>query len=105
MKDTPRRHRDGVTLVSSMLVDRSNAIGGRSTMYAPNGRELLSVTLDEPAALLVSDDRSTLHSVSPIRPLDPARTAHRDVLVTTLIPQSHPAPSRAASPPGRANRC
>ncbi|MFF4289381.1 2OG-Fe dioxygenase family protein [Streptomyces sp. NPDC001633] len=93
------KHQDGVTLVSSLLVHRSNAIGGRSTVYAPDGRELLSVTLDEPAALLVSDDRSTLHGVSPIRPLDPARTAHRDVLVTTLIPQIRSARSRAAGPP------
>lgn len=80
------RHRDGVTLVSSLLVDRHNATGGRSTIFAPDGPELLSTTLDEPASLLVSDDRSTLHGVSPIRPLDPLRPAHRDVLVTTLAP-------------------
>ncbi|MFD8545435.1 2OG-Fe dioxygenase family protein [Streptomyces sp. NPDC059649] len=99
------RHRDGVTLVSSLLVNRHNATGGRSTVYAPDGRELLSVTLDEPAALLVADDRSTLHGVSPIRPLDPARTAHRDVLVTTLIPQIRSARSRAAGPPAGRERC
>ncbi|MFD5393190.1 2OG-Fe dioxygenase family protein [Streptomyces sp. NPDC127097] len=80
------RHRDGVTLVSSLLVGRSNAIGGRSTVVTADGAELLSTTLEEPATLLLSDDRSTLHGVSPIRPLDPARPAHRDVLVTTLTP-------------------
>ncbi len=80
------RHRDGVTLVSSLLVGRNNATGGRSTVFAADGPELLSTTLTEPASLLLSDDRRTLHAVSPIRPLDPSRPAHRDVLVTTLIP-------------------
>ncbi|MEU9487480.1 2OG-Fe dioxygenase family protein [Streptomyces decoyicus] len=80
------RHRDGVTLVSSLLVGRNNAIGGRSSVFAPDGPELLSATLDEPASLLLSDDRRTLHGVSPIRPLDPSQPARRDVLVTTLTP-------------------
>ncbi|WDT58482.1 2OG-Fe dioxygenase family protein [Streptomyces sp. G7(2002)] len=80
------RHRDGVTLVSSLLVGRNNASGGRSSVFAPEGPTLLSATLDEPASLLLSDDRRTLHGVSPIRPLDPSRPAHRDVLVTTLTP-------------------
>lgn len=81
------RHRDGMTLVSSLLVGRNNATGGRSTVFAPDGPELLSATLAEPASLLLSDDRRTLHAVSPIRPLDSSRPAHRDVLVvTTLIP-------------------
>ncbi|WP_245171493.1 2OG-Fe dioxygenase family protein [Streptomyces decoyicus] len=51
-----------------------------------DGPELLSATLDEPASLLLSDDRHTLHGVSPIRPLNPSRPARRDVLVTTLTP-------------------
>lgn len=78
------RHQDGVTLVSSLLVDRRNAVGGRSTVSAPDGRELLATTLSEPGALLVGDDRRTWHSVSPIRPVDPDAPAHRDVLVVTL---------------------
>ncbi|MEU4738697.1 MULTISPECIES: 2OG-Fe dioxygenase family protein [Streptomyces] len=80
------RHRDGVTLVSSLLVGRGNATGGESTVYTPEGGEILSVTLREPASLLLSDDRRTLHGVSPVRPVDPARPAHRDVLVTTFAP-------------------
>nr|WP_258050304.1 2OG-Fe dioxygenase family protein [Streptomyces finlayi] len=28
----------------------------------------------------------TLHAVSPVRPVDAARPAHRDVLVTTFTP-------------------
>ncbi|MBB1259962.1 2OG-Fe dioxygenase family protein [Streptomyces sp. OF8] len=80
------RHRDGVTLVTSLLVGRENAVGGRSAVYDDGGAPLLAATLDEPGALLLGDDRRTEHEVSPIRPLDPAAQAHRDVLVTTLLP-------------------
>ncbi|MER6611825.1 2OG-Fe dioxygenase family protein [Streptomyces xantholiticus] len=80
------RHRDGVTLVSSLLVGRDNARGGESTVYSPEGAEVLSVTLEEPASLLLSDDRATLHGVSPIRPVNDDAPARRDVLVTTLTP-------------------
>ncbi|WP_330237522.1 2OG-Fe dioxygenase family protein [Streptomyces sp. NBC_00525] len=86
------RHKDGVTLVSSLLIGRENVDGGRSTLYGPNGKETAAVTLSAPGSLLLSDDRATWHDVSPIRPLDPARPAHRDVLVTTLLAQ-HPQPA------------
>ncbi|MFF8828259.1 2OG-Fe dioxygenase family protein [Streptomyces sp. NPDC015131] len=78
------RHRDGVTLVTSLLIGRENAAGGESTVYDPDGREVLTTTLAERGTLMLGDDRATLHGVSPIRPADPARPAHRDVLVTTL---------------------
>jgi hypothetical protein len=78
------RHQDGVTLVSSLLVARRNATGGQSSVFSPDGREVLTTTLSEPGALLVADDRRTWHSVSPIQPLDVAAPAHRDVLVVTL---------------------
>ncbi len=77
-------HRDGVTLVSSLLVGRRNAIGGQSSVCDPDGRELLRTTLAEPGTLLLGDDRRTLHSVSPIRPIDRCRPARRDVLVVTF---------------------
>jgi hypothetical protein len=78
------RHQDGVTLVSSMLVARRNARGGRSSVFDPDGREILSVTMSEPGTLLVGDDRRTWHSVSPIRAVDPTAPSVRDVLVVTL---------------------
>ncbi|GGR96271.1 hypothetical protein GCM10010269_38840 [Streptomyces humidus] len=80
------RHRDGVTLVTSLLVDRVNAVGGESTVYALDGAELLTTTLSRLGTLLLGDDRTTLHEVSPVRPLDARLPAHRDVLVTTLAP-------------------
>ena len=37
-------HRDGVTLVSSLLVGRQNAVGGASSVYDPDGVRLLETT-------------------------------------------------------------
>jgi hypothetical protein len=79
-------HRDGVTLVTSLLIGRRNAIGGESTVTDMAGGELIATTLSDPGTLLVGDDRRTLHGVSPIRPRDPSRPAQRDVLVITFAP-------------------
>ncbi|UNO43500.1 2OG-Fe dioxygenase family protein [Streptomyces sp. MST-110588] len=93
------RHRDGVTLVSSLMIGRRNAVGGESSVYDLDERPLMATTLDEPGTLLLGDDRRTLHAVSPIRPLDPAGPAYRDVLVVTLTaPEPAPqAPTTAAA--------
>lgn len=77
-------HRDGVTLVSSLLVGRRTAIGGESTVCDLDGRQLLATTLAEPGTLMLGDDRRTLHGVSPIRPIDGSGPAQRDVLVITF---------------------
>lgn len=79
-------HRDGVTLVTSLLIGRDNAVGGESSVFSADGRHLLSTTLSEPGTLLLGDDRRSLHGVTPIRPLDPSRLARRDVLVVTFSP-------------------
>ncbi|MQY26614.1 hypothetical protein NRB56_21850 [Nocardia sp. RB56] len=80
------RHRDGVTLVSSLLIARRNATGGETTVFDLDGQRVLTATLEEPGTLLLGDDRCTLHDVSPVRPADRSRPAYRDVLVTTLAP-------------------
>jgi hypothetical protein len=92
------RHRDGVTLVSSLLIGRDNAVGGESTVYDLAGTPLLTATLSEPGTLLLNDDRATLHSVTAIRPSDPFCCARRDVLVVTFAPcllSSRPPPPSA----------
>jgi hypothetical protein len=81
-------HRDGVTLVTSLLIARDNAVGGESSVYDLNDRCLLKTTLSEPGTLLIGDDRCTLHGVSPIRPVDATRPARRDVLVITFAPSA-----------------
>lgn len=83
-------HRDGVTLVTSLLINRDNAEGGETSVFDSAGRHLLSVTLQEPGTLLLGDDRRTVHGVSPIRPRDPSRPARRDVLVVTFAPSAPP---------------
>ncbi|MEW2159553.1 2OG-Fe dioxygenase family protein [Streptomyces sp. NPDC007189] len=50
-------------------------------MYASSGAHLLTATLSEPGDLLLGDDRRTVHSVTPVHPVDPRLPAHRDVLV------------------------
>ncbi|WP_433573198.1 2OG-Fe dioxygenase family protein [Streptomyces sp. CA-251247] len=80
-------HRDGVTLVASLMVGRRNATGGESEVCDMDGNRLLATTLDEPGTLLLGDDRRTLHGVSPVRPLDPHTQARRDVLVVTYAPR------------------
>lgn len=77
-------HRDGVTLVSSLLIRRHNALGGQSSVCDVDGRPLLRTTLAEPGTLLLGDDRRTLHQVSPIRPISGSKPARRDVLVITF---------------------
>lgn len=77
-------HRDGVTMVSSLLIRRRNALGGQSVVCDPDGRRLLATTLVEPGTLLVGDDRRIVHGVSPIRPIDDSGPAQRDVLVITF---------------------
>lgn len=77
-------HRDGVTLVTSLLINRRNAVGGESSVVDLSGRPLLTTTLRQPGALLAGDDRRTMHGVAPIRPLDSATPALRDVLVITF---------------------
>lgn len=77
-------HRDGVTLVTSLLINRRNAVGGESTVFDSDGKHLLTTTLCEPGTLLLGDDRRTVHGVSPIRPLDESAPASRDVLVVTF---------------------
>ncbi len=88
------RHRDGVTLVSSMLIARDNAVGGQSSVYDQRGRLLLAATLNEPGTILLGDDRCTMHDVSPIRPIDTTHPARRDVVVITFAPSSGPARRR-----------
>ncbi len=79
-------HRDGVTLVTSLLIARDNATGGESTVCDRSGAAILRTTLTEPGTMLLGDDRATMHGVSPIRPVDPAYPARRDVLVITFAP-------------------
>ena len=77
-------HRDGVDYVTVMLVDRVNIESGTTTVHDMDGRQLGSFTLAAPLDAALVDDARVKHGVTAVRPLDPAREAHRDVLVVTL---------------------
>jgi hypothetical protein len=77
-------HRDGVDYVLVMLVARVNIESGTTTVHAMDGRTLGSFTLAAPFDAALVDDARVKHGVTPVRPVDPARPAYRDVLVVTL---------------------
>jgi hypothetical protein len=80
-------HRDGVDYVLVLLVDRVNIVSGTTTVHALDGRPLGSFTLTAPLDATVLDDARVAHGVTPIAPLDPTRSGHRDALVVTLKAQ------------------
>ena len=66
-----------------LLVDRRNIASGTTTVHALNGDELGAFTLAAPLDAALLDDARVAHGVTAIEPVDPARPAHRDVLVVT----------------------
>ena len=77
-------HRDGVDYVLVMLVDRVNIESGTTTIHKPTGETLGRFTLAAPLDAALVDDARVAHGVTPVRPVDASRPAHRDVLVVTL---------------------
>lgn len=87
-------HRDGVECVVVMLVDRQNVESGTTTIHTADGTQLDSFTLTHPLDSAIVDDVRVYHGVTPVRPLDPALPAYRDVLVVTLRRDQGPHDSR-----------
>ena len=84
-KPTPEgMHRDGVDWVLVLLVRRENVAEGETAITDGRGGRLGSFVLTEPLDSALVDDARVWHGVTPIRPLDPARPAWRDVLVLTF---------------------
>jgi hypothetical protein len=77
-------HRDGVDYVLVLLVDRENIESGTTTIHTADGTELGHFTLTHPLDAALVDDARVYHGVTPVTPHDPARPAHRDVLVVTF---------------------
>lgn len=83
-KPTPEgMHSDGVDYVMVMMIGRENVEGGITGIQI-DGREAASFTLSHPCDAVLLDDRRVMHGVTPIRPIDPSRPGHRDVLVLTF---------------------
>jgi hypothetical protein len=77
-------HRDGVDYVLVLLIDRENIASGMTTVHALGGAELGHFTLTEACDAAIVDDTRVAHGVTPVEALDPAKPAHRDVLVVTF---------------------
>ena len=77
-------HRDGVDYVCVLLVRRHNIASGTTTIHAPDGKPLGEFTLTDPFDAALIDDARVHHGVTPVRALDPAQPAYRDVLVVTF---------------------
>jgi hypothetical protein len=77
-------HRDGVDWVLVLLVDRVNIRSGETTVADPRKQPLGSFTLTDAMDAAVTDDNRVYHGVTPVKPLDPGRPGHRDVLVVTF---------------------
>jgi len=76
-------HRDGVDYVLVLLIDRQNIASGTTTVHRLDGEELGAFTLTVPLDAALLDDSRVAHGVTPIEPVDPTRSAFRDVLVVT----------------------
>jgi len=77
-------HRDGVDWVLVLMVRRDNVESGETTIYDLTERPLGSFTLTAPLDAALVDDSRVYHGVTPVRPIDPACPAYRDVLVVTF---------------------
>lgn len=81
-------HQDGVDWVLVLMVHRENIAEGETSIHGLDRRLLGSFTLREPLDSALLDDHRVFHGVTAVRALDPARPAHRDVLVLTFRRES-----------------
>lgn len=77
-------HRDGVDWVLVMLVKRENIAEGVTSIHDSDRRLIGRFTLAQPLDSAFVDDGRAYHGVTAVLPIDPAKPAHRDVLVVTL---------------------
>ncbi|MGO9673289.1 MAG: 2OG-Fe dioxygenase family protein [Methylocella sp.] len=77
-------HQDGVDWVLVLLIARENIASGMTSIHDLAKRNIGNFTLTRPFDAAVVDDSRVSHGVTPVEPLDPARPAHRDVLVVTF---------------------
>ncbi|GAD89974.1 hypothetical protein VHA01S_030_00490 [Vibrio halioticoli NBRC 102217] len=74
-------HRDGVTFIASMMINRHNISGGVTTLTDSYRQPKATVELTNPFDIIIADDARTLHDVSPIEASGNDAPGTRDVLV------------------------
>ncbi|WP_405749620.1 2OG-Fe dioxygenase family protein [Streptomyces sp. NBC_01411] len=72
-------HRDGVEHIVMMLVARKDISGGSSTLHDNDGKPLLTHTLTSPGDYIFLEDRTCMHSASPVTAAPSAAEGHRDM--------------------------
>lgn len=72
-------HRDGVEYIAMLMVARQNLTGGMSTLYDNAGTPVLDHTLSDPGDYIFVDDRTCMHSTTPVAVTPPAAKGHRDM--------------------------
>ena len=77
-------HRDGVDWVLVLLVARHGVASGATDILDLEHRPLGRFVLTDPMDTALVDDARVFHGVTPITPLEPHGTGHRDVLVVTF---------------------
>jgi hypothetical protein len=77
-------HRDGVDYIVSMLVSRHNVEGGESIITNNQGLVLEQRTLVRPMDIMIGQDTTTMHAVTPVTPIKSDEPAWRDVLVVAF---------------------
>jgi hypothetical protein len=74
-------HRDGVTCVAVILVERRNVKGGETHVFDATGPSGTRFTMQQPWTALLMDDARVIHQTTPIQP--DGEPAFRDTLVLT----------------------
>lgn len=77
-------HRDGVSFVFMMLINRKNLLNGETRIYSREKKELARHILTTPFDAAIVNDERTFHGVSPITADNPNSHGYRDVLVITF---------------------
>ena len=88
-KPTPEGvHRDEIDFGAMHLMGRENVSGGHSRIHFNDRRIKAEVVMRNHLDTLFWNDRMILHSATPIKPVNPAADAVRDILVLGFTQQS-----------------
>jgi hypothetical protein len=80
-------HRDGVTYVAVLLVDRQGIVGAETRVFEADGPQGVRFTHIDPWSALLLHDARVIHESTPIQPAVADTLGHRDTLVLTFRAQ------------------
>jgi hypothetical protein len=74
-------HRDGFEYISIHLINKTNCIGGETTIFNNERKPLLNKTLENPFDSIYFNDQNCLHHTSPIYVGEESKLGTRDVIL------------------------